>query len=146
MFFIICWQEHLSDFSTTFFKIYCFCYRKSLTKTYLLNIVYCIYQILLNLTMLFVFSATALFYATIIIGISCINALNPILINLACELAYPVGEGTTAFLVNLSTNVLILIVLLIMMIPNIGKRPRVYLFFLCTHHLCLQHELISAII
>lgn len=138
MIFIICWQEHLSDFLTTFFLIYCSCYRKSLTKTYLLNIVYCIYQILLNLTMLFVFSPTALFYATIIIGISCINALNPILINLACELAYPVGEGTTAFLVNLSTNVLILIVLLIMMIPNIGKRPRVYLFFLCTFRHKLQ--------
>lgn len=66
-------------------------------------------------------TSTALFYATIIVGITALNAAVPLIFELACELAYPTGEGTTNGVLTIINNLAGLIFLFIMMVPDIGS-------------------------
>jgi FLVCR family MFS transporter len=63
---------------------------------------------------------TALFYTTIIVGSTALNAVVPLLFELACELSYPTGEGITNGVMTMSNNFFGLIFLFIFMIPDIG--------------------------
>ncbi|XP_050395913.2 solute carrier family 49 member 4 isoform X2 [Patella vulgata] len=65
-------------------------------------------------------TSTAVFYLTVIMGVMALNASVPLLFELACELAYPIGEGTTNGVMTILNNLGGLIFLFILMIPNIG--------------------------
>ena len=67
------------------------------------------------------FDSTVLFYSTIIGAATCLNAAVPLIFELACELSYPTGEGTTNGVMTIVNNVFGLIFLFIMMIPDIGE-------------------------
>lgn len=64
--------------------------------------------------------STAMFYSTIIVGTTALNAAVPLLFELACELAYPTGEGTTNGVLTILCNFFGLIFLFVFMIPGIG--------------------------
>ncbi|XP_076455678.1 solute carrier family 49 member 4-like [Babylonia areolata] len=66
--------------------------------------------------------SNALFYVTIITGITALNAAVPLMFELSCELSYPVGEGTTNVILTIVNNIFGLIFLLLMMIPGIGSQ------------------------
>nr|KAG5705640.1 hypothetical protein BaRGS_026579 [Batillaria attramentaria] len=65
-------------------------------------------------------SSTAILYATIIIGMTALNAAVPLIFELSCELSYPTGEGTTNGVLTIINNFAGLIFLFVMMIPHIG--------------------------
>ncbi|KAK6186018.1 hypothetical protein SNE40_008137 [Patella caerulea] len=65
-------------------------------------------------------TSTAVLYLTIIMGVMTLNSSVPLLFELACELAYPIGEGTTNGVMTILNNLGGLIFLFILMIPNIG--------------------------
>ena len=64
---------------------------------------------------------------TIIGGTTLLNSAVPLIFELACELAYPTGEGTTNVVLTTINNVGGLLFLFVGMIPNIGEMYRVYL-------------------
>ncbi|XP_070174346.1 solute carrier family 49 member 4-like [Littorina saxatilis] len=66
-------------------------------------------------------SSTVLFYTTIIVGNTALNAAVPLIFELACELSYPTGEGTTIGVLTIMNNISGLIFLLVFMIPGIGE-------------------------
>ncbi|KAK7495629.1 hypothetical protein BaRGS_00013076 [Batillaria attramentaria] len=66
-------------------------------------------------------SSTAILYATIIIGMTALNAAVPLIFELSCELSYPTGEGTTNGVLTIINNFAGLIFLFVMMIPHIGS-------------------------
>ncbi|XP_025082550.1 disrupted in renal carcinoma protein 2 homolog [Pomacea canaliculata] len=65
-------------------------------------------------------SSTVLLYTTIIVGYVAITSAIPFLYELACELAYPVGEATSNGILTMVNNFTGIIFLLVLMIPNIG--------------------------
>ncbi|XP_050395918.2 solute carrier family 49 member 4 [Patella vulgata] len=67
-------------------------------------------------------TSTVVMYVTVIISIMMLNAAIPLLYELACELAYPIGEGTTNGVVTILNNLSGLIFLFILMVPDIGTR------------------------
>ncbi|ESO83026.1 hypothetical protein LOTGIDRAFT_133974, partial [Lottia gigantea] len=62
----------------------------------------------------------AVLYTTTIMGVMSLNAATPLLYELGCELAYPIGEGTVNGMMTIMNNLAGLIFLFILMIPNIG--------------------------
>lgn len=62
----------------------------------------------------------ALCWSTVVIGCSMIYASTPLIFELACEIAYPVGEGTANGMLTLLNNIFGGLFLLIMLDPNIG--------------------------
>lgn len=66
-------------------------------------------------------ASTAIFYATIIVGMTALNAAVPLIFELSCELSYPTGEGTTNGVLTIINNLAGFIFLFIMMIPNISS-------------------------
>lgn len=65
--------------------------------------------------------ALGLFFGTIITCKTCLESTAPILFELACEQAYPIGEGMTTMLLTYTNNVLALGFLTISSIPGIGR-------------------------
>lgn len=63
----------------------------------------------------------ALLYTFTIVGVTVLNAASPLIFELACELAYPTGEGTTSGILSVAENLVIVIFLFVMMIPSVGK-------------------------
>ena len=76
---------------------------------------------MVTLTFLIFFLNPVLFYTTIIAGSTALNAAVPLLFELACELAYPTGEGTTNGVLTIVNNLCGLIFLFVFMIPDVGK-------------------------
>nr|KAG5703789.1 hypothetical protein BaRGS_009587 [Batillaria attramentaria] len=65
-------------------------------------------------------SPVAMFYVVIIGGMTSLSAAVPLIFELACELAYPTGEGTTNVVLTVINNIGGLLFLFAGMIPNIG--------------------------
>ncbi|ESP01117.1 hypothetical protein LOTGIDRAFT_139886, partial [Lottia gigantea] len=68
----------------------------------------------------FVPYSTVIFYVTTIMSVLPLNAAIPLLYEIACELAYPIGEGTANGLMIMMNNIGGIIFLSVLMIPNIG--------------------------
>ncbi|XP_025084663.1 disrupted in renal carcinoma protein 2-like [Pomacea canaliculata] len=64
--------------------------------------------------------SVALFYATVIISATVLNSTIPLIYELACELAYPTGEGTTNIVLTIVSSVSGLLFLFVGMIQSIG--------------------------
>ncbi|XP_070174311.1 solute carrier family 49 member 4-like [Littorina saxatilis] len=65
-------------------------------------------------------SYTVIFYVTIIGGMTSLTSAVPLIFELACELAFPTGEGTTNVVLTTICNIGGLLFLFVEMIPNIG--------------------------
>ena len=62
-----------------------------------------------------------LFFFTIITCKACLESTAPILFELSCEQAYPIGEGMTTMLLTYTNNILALVFLSVSSLPNIGS-------------------------
>jgi uncharacterized membrane protein len=60
-------------------------------------------------------------YVTITTATTAINSAVPLLFELSCELAYPIGEGSAAGVLTLISNFCGLLFLAVFSFPNIGK-------------------------
>ncbi|KAK7495693.1 hypothetical protein BaRGS_00013140 [Batillaria attramentaria] len=65
--------------------------------------------------------STVLFYTTIIVGMMALSAAIPLMFEMACEVAYPTGEGTANGVLTIVNNLFGLIFLFVLMIPHIGS-------------------------
>lgn len=66
-------------------------------------------------------ASTVLVYVTTIVGGMALSAAVPLMFEMACELAYPTGEGTANGVLTIINNFFGLIFLFIFMIPNLSS-------------------------